>query len=204
MLCVIPKTVPVPASKKKILSNTLTASLLVLTLALFVFPEFKAVVIRGLMKVGLFQPRVTATKTTPPEATATSVQFVTTSGQTHTPESLKGKVVFINFWATWCPPCIAEMPAINELYTSFKDNPGIVFLLVDADQDLPKATAFIKEKAFSLPVSSFRGTVPASWYSGTLPTTVVLDKAGNVVYQHEGAADFSNKKFRAFLEKLLQ
>ncbi|WP_211218059.1 TlpA family protein disulfide reductase [Niabella aurantiaca] len=184
------------------MQNLVTAGLLVLALALFVFPEFKAVVIRGLMKVGLFQPRVTATKTTLPEATAASVQFISATGQTHTPQSLKGKVVFINFWATWCPPCIAEMPAINELYASFKENPGIVFLLVDADQDLPKATAFMKEKQFSLPVSSFRGTVPTSWYSGTLPTTVVLDKAGNLVYQHEGAADFSNKKFRAFLEGL--
>ncbi|MGJ7031977.1 TlpA family protein disulfide reductase [Niabella hirudinis] len=188
---------------KKTTQNLVTISLLALALALFVFPGFKAVVIRGLMKAGLFQPKVTAIKALPPDAAASSVQFTTATGETHTPESLKGKVVFINFWATWCPPCIAEMPAINELYASFKDNPGIVFLLVDADQDLPKATSFIKEKQFNLPVSGFRGAVPASWYGGTLPTTVVLDKAGSVVYQHEGAADFSNKKFREFLEKLL-
>ncbi|MCF3111228.1 TlpA family protein disulfide reductase [Niabella sp. CC-SYL272] len=190
-------------SGRKIGSNGLTAVLLVAALSLFIFPEFKAVVIRGLMRVGFFQPRVAAIPARPPEATTGSMQFITATGETHTPESLKGKVVFINFWATWCPPCIAEMPAIDELYTTFKNNPNMVFLLVDADQDLPKAADFIKKKQFNLPVASFRGTVPTSWYSGTLPTTVVLDKMGNIVYHHEGAADFSNKKFRAFLETLL-
>ena len=42
-------------------------------------------------------------------------------------EDLKGKVVFINFWATWCPPCIAEMPSIQKLYDKYKDNPEIAF-----------------------------------------------------------------------------
>ena len=105
-------------SKKKLLSNTITAGLLALALALFIFPEFKAVVIRGLMKAGFFQPPVTATSAIIPEVPAAPVQFITAAGETHTIESLKGKVVFINFWATWCPPCIAEMPAINELYAS--------------------------------------------------------------------------------------
>jgi len=200
---VIPKIHTVAASKKKIVSNALTIGLLALALGLFVFPEFKAMVIRGLMKAGLFQPRITPLKTAASVSAASSVQFVTATGETHTPESLKGKVVFINFWATWCPPCIAEMPAINALYTSFKNNPDIVFLLVDADQNLPKATSFIKEKQFEFPVSSVSGPVPASWYNGTLPTTLVLDKTGNLVYQHEGAADFSNKKFRAFLNGLI-
>lgn len=192
------------ASKKNIVSNAITVGLLVFAVALFVFPEFKAVVIRGLMKVGFFQPRITAPKTGAPETAAGSVQFTTATGEIHTTGSLKGKVVFINFWATWCPPCIAEMPAINALYTSFKNNPDIVFLLVDADQNLQKATHFIKEKQFEFPVATVSGPVPASWYSGTLPTTLVLDKAGNLVYQHEGTADFSNKKFREFLEGLIQ
>ncbi|WP_300601351.1 TlpA disulfide reductase family protein [Niabella sp.] len=189
---------------KKNVQNLITIGLFALALALFVFPEFKAVVLRGLMKVGFFQPRVETTKTAPPEAAATSVQFITATGETYTPESFKGKVVFINFWATWCPPCIAEMPAISELQAALKNHPNMVFLLVDADQDLPRATAFIKKKQLDLEVSSFRGTVPASWYSGTLPTTLVLDKTGTLVYRHEGTADFSNKKFRAFLETLLR
>ncbi|MBO9591840.1 MAG: TlpA family protein disulfide reductase [Niabella sp.] len=189
---------------KKTVQNLITAGLFAFVLALFIFPEFKAVIIRGLMKVGFFQPRVETTKTLPPETATASVQFMTAGGHIHTPESLKGKVVFINFWATWCPPCIAEMPAIHELYNAFKNNPNIVFLLVDADQDLPKATDFIKKKQLDLPVASFRGTVPASWYGGTLPTTLVLDKTGAIVYRHEGAADFSNKKFHAFLETLLR
>ena len=190
-------------SKKKLLSNTITAGLLALALALFIFPEFKAVVIRGLMKAGFFQPPVTATSAIIPEVPAAPVQFITAAGETHTIESLKGKVVFINFWATWCPPCIAEMPAINELYASYKNSPAVVFLLVDADDDLPKASSFLKEKQLSLPLSTTRGTIPASWYNGTLPTTLVLDKTGKRVYHHGGAADYNSKKFREFLEGLV-
>ncbi|MCD2423741.1 TlpA family protein disulfide reductase [Niabella pedocola] len=189
---------------KKTVQNLISVGLFAFVLALFIFPEFKAVLIRGLMKIGFFQPRVETAKALPSETATGSVQFVTAGGEMHTPESLKGKVVFINFWATWCPPCIAEMPAIHELYAAFKNNPDIVFLLADADQDLPKATDFIKKKQLDLPVASFRGTVPASWYSGTLPTTLVLDKTGTLVYRHEGAADFSNKQFRAFLEGLVR
>nr|WP_262903535.1 TlpA disulfide reductase family protein [Niabella beijingensis] len=154
------------------------------------------------MKAGFFQPQVTANNVPASEAAAASVQFVAATGETHTLKSLRGKVVFINFWATWCPLCIAEMPAINELYTSFKNNPAIVFLLVDADNDLPKAMAFLKEKRLGLPVSSVRGAIPTSWYNGTLPTTLVLDKTGTLVYHHEGVADYNSKKFREFLEGL--
>ncbi len=69
-------------------------------------------------------------------AHAPDVSFLGENGQTVTLSSLRGKVVFINFWATWCPPCKVEMPGINRLKKSFKGNDQIVFLMVDVDGNL--------------------------------------------------------------------
>src|SRR5690606_3035773 len=71
-----------------------------------------------------------------PEQTGNDVAFKDKDGKTVSLKSLKGKVVFINFWATWCPPCIHEMPSINELKKTFKGNDNIVFLMVDVDNNI--------------------------------------------------------------------
>lgn len=191
-------------TRKKIISNIITIALIGLTIAMLVRPNFKAMVISGLMKIGLFQPGVSKKENKPGLDPQYNVQFTTSDGKTYTNETLKGKVVFINFWATWCPPCIAEMPTIARLQASFKNNPDIVFLLADADKDLPKATDFLKEREMDLPVTISNGEIPPGWYKGTLPTTVVLDKQGNMVFQHEGVADYNSKKFKTFLKDLLK
>jgi thiol-disulfide isomerase/thioredoxin len=68
----------------------------------------------GLMKTGLFQPEVSSSTSKPIQVK--DIGFRDAKGKTVTLSALKGKVVFINFWATWCPPCMAEMPSINTLY----------------------------------------------------------------------------------------
>ena len=76
--------------------------------------------------------------------TATDVSFKDKSGNVVQLNDLKGKVVFINFWATWCPPCIHELPSIDQLRQSLKDNKDIVFLMVDVDGDIDKSSAFME------------------------------------------------------------
>ncbi len=64
---------------------------------------------------------------------------------------LKGKVVFINFWASWCPPCRAEFPSIQEFYDQYKSNPDMVFLTVNLDDDPELGKVYMKQKNFTLP-----------------------------------------------------
>src|SRR5690606_16508266 len=73
------------------------------------------------------------------------VTFMDEDGKKVSLESLKGKVVFINFWATWCPPCIHEMPSINKLKQSFDADDEIIFLMVDVDGKLDKSTAVMEK-----------------------------------------------------------
>lgn len=129
-------------------------------------PGTKALVSRGLMKIGLFRPDLSApkegNKAPEPVLTAdntsatpgngqTPVLFMDSSGQQIDAANLKGKVVFINFWATWCPPCIAEMPSIDKLYQRFRGNDQIVFLMVDVDNQIVKSEAFMVKKNWASP-----------------------------------------------------
>lgn len=119
-------------------------------------------------------------------------------------EDLKGKVVFINFWATWCPPCIREMPDLNELYLEFKDNPQIEFLFVDVDGNMEKSLKFMDKKGFKLPVYFPSSYIPEDFLSGAIPTTVILDKDGNRVGRIEGMYEYNTDEFKQSLKKLIE
>lgn len=193
--------------KKKIFSgsNIFTAIIIAFAIAMLFSADFKATVIQGLMKVGLFQPDISAKIKDQPKQKTQSwpVQFINSKGETLDGDMLQGKVVFINTWATWCPPCIAEMPSINDLYKKYKTNTDVVFLLVDADGDFAKSEAFMKTKNFELPVYISQGVLPNEWFDSSLPATVVLDKDGKIAYKHTGAANYNNEKFKNFIDGLL-
>ena len=182
---------------KKYISNGIF--ILILALILFV-PSAKALVIQGLMQIGLFNPDVQYEKTL--AAPALDLKFKDQNGKTIALNELKGKVVFLNFWATWCPPCLAEMPSINKLYQQYKNNGDVVFILLDADSNFEKANGYMKAKKYDMPVYQMASNVPEQIFAGSLPTTVVFDTKGRLSFKHEGAANYHSKKFVAFIEKL--
>lgn len=110
----------------------------------------------------------------------------------------KGKVVFINNWASWCPPCIAEMPSIQNLKNNLKDE-NIVFVMVSYDDRPEKARQFIQKKNFDFEVYFPGSAYP--FHTESIPATFILDKQGNVVASHTGMANFDNpeliKKIKA-------
>src|SRR5690606_13990855 len=159
----------------------------VLVVAMLVSPDLKAWVSQGLMKVGLFKPDLESSvpeevAATPASASARPSMFVSDgAGNRIDVANQEGKVVFINCWATWCPPCIAELPSINKLYQQFKDNDSVVFVLVDVDGEYEKSRQFMKNKKLGLPVHTVAGTVPAGWLGNAIPTTLILDKKGQEI-----------------------
>lgn len=185
-------------------SNISNVLMIGFVLALLFMPELKAVLIKGMMKVGLFQPalpdpaipnRLTTSTVMP------SIQFEDKNGKIVSIADLKGKVVFVNFWATWCPPCIAEMPSINKLRKSLNDDSKIAFLMVDMDSDRVKSTKFMVRKKYDLDVYLPASQLPREYYTGSLPTTLVFDKYGRLIFKHEGGADFTNEEFIEYLRK---
>lgn len=113
----------------------------------------------------------------------------------------KGKVVFVNFWATWCPPCRAEIPILIDLQNRYKDRLQIVGVSVD-DGDPADVKQFAKEAGINYPiVMADRAIVKEYGGVPALPTMFVVNPDGNVVQKHEGL--FSNELYEAEVRLLL-
>lgn len=109
-------------------------------------------------------------------------------------ESLKGKVVFLNIWATWCPPCVAEMPNIQKLYEKVGSD-KIAFVMLSVDEGgMEKVKKFIDKKGFTFPVYMPASQLPREFYSNAIPTTFILSPEGKIVAKQEGMADYDTKE----------
>jgi len=185
---------------KFVKKNILNTAFVLLLLAVIFVPDAKAFLIKSLMEIGFFKPKVETP--TAPGMNLNGIRFKDVKGKVIDLGDLKGKVIFLNFWATWCPPCRAEMPSVNKLYKQFKADKNVVFIFADADGDLAKSTRFMADRKYELPVYKVESDVPEQIFSGSLPTTVVFDKQGRLALHHEGAADYADKKIVDFLNKL--
>lgn len=116
-------------------------------------------------------------------------------------EDYKNKVIFINFWATWCAPCIAEMPNIQSLYDKV-DSENIKFVMISLDQNSEKARKFIEKKGFTFPVYEPVGYLPDVYYASEIPTTFVISPEGLIVTKNVGMANYDKKEFLNYLYKL--
>ena len=197
-------------NKKKSLIQYGVLAVVVMTLYMTgLHTEVIGFIQRGLLATGIMNPKVEVVS--PTEATQSqpmaniqaadfNLQLLDIDGKVVSLEDLKGKVIFLNFWATWCPPCIAEMPNIAQLHEEMGDE--VAFVMLSLDDDFEKAKAFNKRKGFNLPIYALASPLPAMYESSAIPTTYVIDAAGNLALTHKGMADYDNKKFKAFLKSL--
>ncbi|MBS1523412.1 MAG: TlpA family protein disulfide reductase [Bacteroidetes bacterium] len=186
--------------KKITFSDIVTVVLTLITAALIFSIKARTWAIMGLMSLGFYNPKIPTIKPGEKLMPAPAMTVQTVDGKTIDLQQQKGKVVFINFWATWCPPCRAEMPSVNEFYEKVKNDPGIVFLSVDVDNRLNNSSAFMKSSGYNIPV--YGGNLdglPTTFYSGTIPTTLVIDKRGLVVFNHAGKASYDGDEFAKFV-----
>jgi cytochrome c-type biogenesis protein len=123
-----------------------------------------------------------------------SIDFTLTDqyGNQHTLSDYKGKVVFLNFWATWCPPCIKEMPDIEKIYNEYGKNEEDVIILGvanpsseeypnNADESKEDIIKFLDDKGYTFPVVfDETGELLRSYFINAFPTTFLIDKDGNI------------------------
>ncbi|MBM4070380.1 MAG: redoxin domain-containing protein [Planctomycetes bacterium] len=115
-------------------------------------------------------------------------------------DQLRGKVVFINRWATWCPPCVGEMPGIQALHDSVKDS-DIAFLIVTTEK-AAKVKEFVKKKGWTLPVHIATEGVPPILNPEFIPVSYVVNRKGEVVFEFPGAMDWDTDQARKFLKSI--
>lgn len=128
--------------------------------------------------------------------------FEDMNGNQHKLSDYKGKVLFLNLWATWCPPCVAEMPSIQKLYDKFKDNNQIEFLIISSEK-AEKINAFIKKRGFTFPVKIAKYQLPDALYTKSIPTTFLISKSGKIKVKEIGAANWGGDKMEKIVKELI-
>ena len=154
-----------------------------------------------LLKAGLIEPQEVVTAEFEPrelpDETATNFVLTDEKGQSIPLADFRGKPVFLNQWATWCAPCIAEMPGIQELYG--RTGKEVHFLMVSRDRDFQKALDFKAEKGYEFPVYRVEGSMPGIFRSRTIPVTYLITSKGNQMYRYEGMREYNTEAFQDFL-----
>lgn len=112
-----------------------------------------------------------------------------------------GRITFLSFWATWCAPCVAELPSISALYQDYGDNVNFV-LVTHEEPEVVKS--FLTKKGYELPVYFPFSQVPEALQSKSIPTNFLIDGEGKLRIKETGAANWNSKKVRALLDGLLE
>ena len=126
----------------------------------------------------------------------------TTNGtQINLEEKFKDQVVFINFWATWCPPCIAEMPTIEKLYQKYKDKIGFAMI---SNEDIGMIKDFRSKNKYTFPVYQIEIEIPAVFNPSIIPVTFIVSQDRKIALKHVGGADWSHEDVMNFLDDLIE
>ncbi len=135
-------------------------------------------------------------------ADAYQMEFQDLNGNNIDVSNLKGKVIFLNLWATWCPPCVAEMPSIQKLYEKYKDSDKVAFLIVSNEESAP-VEKFIKKKGYNFPVYLNKFRMPDDFATNSIPATFVISKDGKIVVREVGASDWASESMFQIMDKLI-
>lgn len=113
----------------------------------------------------------------------------------------EGEVIFINFWGTWCGPCVSEMPSLQKLYKAKGKEMKFAFI---AMQDKPeKINSFIRKTGYTMPIYEVNAKFSSEIHPKAYPTTYILNRKGEVVLFERGAADWNAPDVHHLLEKLI-
>jgi len=114
-------------------------------------------------------------------------------------QSLKGKKVFVNLWASWCPPCKREMPSIAELFKG-TDTGKVAFVMIALDDQFEKAKSFVHSAKLALPIYYPAENLPGLFNVEGIPSTFIFDENGLLIKRVEGGEDYTKNEYRALLK----
>lgn len=116
-------------------------------------------------------------------------------------ENSREKIIVVNFWATWCPPCIAEMPSLQKLYNKYGEQ--VVFMFVTGDE-LTKVEAFKQKNNYSFPVFKSVMQPPQILMTSSIPRTLLINQKGEIIIDKSGAVDWFSEDVQKEIDILLK
>ena len=186
---------------KKTYKRELTEWLIIVVVSLTLYftglhTEAIGLLQRGLLATGIIQPNKVE------EDKSADYNFLLTdiNGEEVSFSEFKNQTVFLNFWATWCPPCIAEMPDIDDLYQ--KKGSEVSFVMISLDENRIKAKEFVERKGYDFPIYYLKTGLPKTYSTSSIPTTYVISPAGQMVVENHGMAKYDTQNFRDLLDEL--
>lgn len=127
--------------------------------------------------------------------------FLDAHGQKKQLKDFSDKPILINFWATWCPPCIAEMPSFQKLENDYGDQVHFLFI---SNENQSITSSFIMEKSWDLLSYRPLGPSPDLLASNSLPTTYIIDNNGVVIVKETGNKKWDSQKVRSLLDEMIK
>ena len=135
-----------------------------------------------------------------------AVNFTLMSAQGHdiSLSDYRGKFVLVNFWATWCPPCVKEMPALNVLHNRLKGHNGLHVVAVHAGPALATVKKFLNENPVDFDVVIDKNMSLSSWEVSGLPTTFLINPDGKVIYKATGEREWDSEEMINFIKSIMK
>jgi len=136
---------------------------------------------------------------------APDIEVVDLDGQKVKLSQFKGKVIFLNFWATWCSPCRKEVPTIQSLYKKYLNNPDFMVFAVSCDAEGAKEVGkYVRSKAVTFPVFLDPEMKAAAIYGiAGFPETFLIDRNGKIAQKFVGPRQWDDPRFRKMIDELL-
>lgn len=176
-------------------------SLFYVFILLLIIPATRKPVASAFARLTMFSPNINKTADLPKAGEAEwALAFEDAAGQTQTLQNYSGDVILLNFWATWCPPCRAEMPSMQKLYDDYGDRIKMVLI---SSEERAVVEDYINEQEYTMPWYIQRSALSPGFEVNSIPTSFLISKSGDIVLKKKGAANWNSRSFREELDKLL-
>lgn len=173
--------------------NILNIVLVAFVTSLFIFPQLK------LKLKDLFFPVAAIENAVTLQDSDLDIELKGINTPNINLKSLKGnKLIFLNFWGTWCPPCREEWPTIQKLYISKQNK--IDFVLIAMQDEEQNVVKFMKENQYTAPVYIAQSPISNNVLPKVFPTTFLLDKNGRILLKEESSKDWNSEKVHQFID----
>lgn len=185
--------------KKKRWYSQLLDLLFVVLLIMLIIPSTRKEVMTYASRVRMYLTPVEENEQKKELKGKSTMLFQDAAGKQHRIGGYLDKPVFINYWATWCPPCRAEMPALAKLYQQYGQDIHFLFI---SSQPMGKQQDFLKQHDYDMPVYQLASRPGGSFAYSALPTSLIINRDNRIILRKEGAVNWQSESVREIFDRL--